>query len=291
MSNVSIMGIDISKRSFQLHGATAEGAPVLRRKLLRGKVLEFLASSQRLQDMNSNKVESFSDQSVRNTVQLPGRPRRVTVLGGSTSMLWVIWAPSAGRAVTDYDIRYYAGSTDPSNDADWIEPGEPGGHDHTGTATLVSIGGLEPAAAYRVQVRAVTDDHDAGPWSESAGGATLAPVGGEVGGQVSGSSLSMTFEEELDPGSRPSGEAFTVTATPAAGSPRTISGTGRARIAGRSVTVPMASAAAQCEAETRRDRVGVPEKLRPFSARARTFSGFPRLRPGSRYRAPRFASG
>ena len=32
MSNGSIIGVDISKRSFQLHGATAEGAVVLRRK-------------------------------------------------------------------------------------------------------------------------------------------------------------------------------------------------------------------------------------------------------------------
>ena len=31
MANVSIIGIDISKRSFQIHGATADGAPVLRR--------------------------------------------------------------------------------------------------------------------------------------------------------------------------------------------------------------------------------------------------------------------
>ena len=44
MNNVSIIGIDISKSSFQLHGATADGAPVLRKKLSRGKVLEFLAS-------------------------------------------------------------------------------------------------------------------------------------------------------------------------------------------------------------------------------------------------------
>ena len=44
MDNVSIIGIDISKRSFQVHGAAADGAPVLRRKLSRGKVLEFLAS-------------------------------------------------------------------------------------------------------------------------------------------------------------------------------------------------------------------------------------------------------
>ena len=33
MDYVSIIGIDISKRSFQLHGATATGVPVLRRKL------------------------------------------------------------------------------------------------------------------------------------------------------------------------------------------------------------------------------------------------------------------
>ena len=44
MDNVPIIGLDISKRSFQVHGATADGAPVLRRKLSRGKVLEFLAA-------------------------------------------------------------------------------------------------------------------------------------------------------------------------------------------------------------------------------------------------------
>ena len=40
---VSIIGIDISKRYFQLHGAAADGEPVLRRKLTRSKLLEFLA--------------------------------------------------------------------------------------------------------------------------------------------------------------------------------------------------------------------------------------------------------
>ncbi len=40
---VSIIGIDISKRYFHLHGATADGEPVLRRKLTRSKLLEFLA--------------------------------------------------------------------------------------------------------------------------------------------------------------------------------------------------------------------------------------------------------
>ncbi len=40
---VSVIVIDISKRYFQLHGATADGEPVLRKKLTRSKLLGFLA--------------------------------------------------------------------------------------------------------------------------------------------------------------------------------------------------------------------------------------------------------
>ena len=47
MDNVSIVGIDIWKRSFQVPGVTADGASVLRRKLTRAKVLECLASQPR----------------------------------------------------------------------------------------------------------------------------------------------------------------------------------------------------------------------------------------------------
>ena len=43
MEHTTIIGIDISKRSFQLHGATAEGKPVFRRTLSRGKFLDFLS--------------------------------------------------------------------------------------------------------------------------------------------------------------------------------------------------------------------------------------------------------
>ena len=35
MDNVRIIGIEISKSSFQVHGATASGEPVLRKKLSR----------------------------------------------------------------------------------------------------------------------------------------------------------------------------------------------------------------------------------------------------------------
>ena len=43
MEVVSIIGLDIAKNTFQAHGATADGGVVFRKKLARGKVLEFLS--------------------------------------------------------------------------------------------------------------------------------------------------------------------------------------------------------------------------------------------------------
>ena len=45
MEQVTIIGIDISKRSFQLHRATAEGKPVFGKKLSREKFLVFLSEA------------------------------------------------------------------------------------------------------------------------------------------------------------------------------------------------------------------------------------------------------
>ena len=45
MEHTTIIGIDISKRSFQLHGATAEGSPVFCRTSSRGKFLSFLSDA------------------------------------------------------------------------------------------------------------------------------------------------------------------------------------------------------------------------------------------------------
>ena len=44
MEQVSIIGIDLAKNSFQLHGARADGSVAFRKKLSRGKVLDFLAA-------------------------------------------------------------------------------------------------------------------------------------------------------------------------------------------------------------------------------------------------------
>ncbi len=44
MEQVTIIGLDLAKRAFQAHGATAEGQVAFRKKLSRGQVLAFFAS-------------------------------------------------------------------------------------------------------------------------------------------------------------------------------------------------------------------------------------------------------
>ncbi len=44
MEEVTIIGIDLAKRSFQVHGARADGSVAFRRKLGRGKLLGLLGS-------------------------------------------------------------------------------------------------------------------------------------------------------------------------------------------------------------------------------------------------------
>jgi len=43
MAEATLIGIDLAKRVFHLHGAAADGSVVFRRKLSRGQVLAFLA--------------------------------------------------------------------------------------------------------------------------------------------------------------------------------------------------------------------------------------------------------
>ena len=47
MEQVTIIGIDLAKHSFQLHGAQTNGSVAFRKKPSRGKLLDFLASQPR----------------------------------------------------------------------------------------------------------------------------------------------------------------------------------------------------------------------------------------------------
>ena len=43
MSNIKVLGIDLAKNVFQLHGANGKGKCVLKKRLSRSKLVEFIA--------------------------------------------------------------------------------------------------------------------------------------------------------------------------------------------------------------------------------------------------------
>ena len=111
------------------------------------------------------------------TATAPGAPASPTVQVQSATSLLVAWKAPANdgdTAILDYDLRYYAGSEDPTAEADWIEEGETGGHTHTGTDKTATITGLSKNTAYRVQVRAQNAIGE-GAWSASVWAATVPP--------------------------------------------------------------------------------------------------------------------
>ena len=94
----------------------------------------------------------------------------------SSRNLSVSWAAPTvgGSAVTGYELRYYAGSSDPDDEADWVLRNESNGGIPslgTNTGTSATLTGLAASTAYRVQVRA-TNGVVWGPWSPSGTGTT-----------------------------------------------------------------------------------------------------------------------
>ncbi len=114
----------------------------------------------------------------RNAVA-PGAPAVTTINGGDAASaagsLTVNWsAPTAtgGSGIIDYDLRYFQGTADPTDEADWVEDGEAAGLPGLVTTTSATITGLKANTSYRVQVRAANAAGE-GPWSASGDGSTI----------------------------------------------------------------------------------------------------------------------
>ena len=70
MKEVSIIGLDIAKNTFQAHGATVDGGVVFRKKLSRGRFLSFCQSNR--------------------LVLLRWKPALRRITGGGRSRRWVM---------------------------------------------------------------------------------------------------------------------------------------------------------------------------------------------------------
>ena len=102
--------------------------------------------------------------------EVPGQPGAPSVSAASATSLTVNWsAPSnAGPAITDYDVRYRAGTS-----GGWSDAG------HTGTAVTETLTGLSENTSYQVQVRA-TNDEGTSAWSSPGSGTTDGPLTGGI---------------------------------------------------------------------------------------------------------------
>ena len=141
-------------------------------------------SGVKLHDADNLEIANFGPKPVTNRVQAadptaPGAPAAPTVSAVSSSRnLSVSWtAPTAGSsAISDYELRYYEGSSDPSDESDWVRQNEASGLPDPGTSTSATISGLKASTAYRVQVRA-ENGTGWGPWSTSGSATTNAASG------------------------------------------------------------------------------------------------------------------
>ncbi len=136
---------------------------------------------------NPTQIRGFVRAGAAAPPEAPSAPTvtAVTGKGGHLSVSWT--APNNGGAdITDYDLRYFAGSADPTNASDWVGDGEVTGlpalsqdtSTDPPTAPPVSgtITGLKPSTAYRVQVRAQNASGESA-WSSSGSGTTNAASG------------------------------------------------------------------------------------------------------------------
>ncbi len=126
-------------------------------------------------DEDGLKPANFTNVSVTNLVAAtaPAAPAAPSVSAVTSSRnLTVSWtAPTSSSTITDYDLRYYAGSSDPDDEEDWVLEHESSGLTDPGTSTSATLSGLAASTAYRVQVRA-QNGTGKGPWSPSGTGTT-----------------------------------------------------------------------------------------------------------------------
>ena len=185
--------------------------------------------------------ETVTTMTAQTTVPPPA-PTGLTVSAGTSwGELHASWTAPSGVTVTDYDLRYHAGSADPTDEADWIEEGESLGLRNPGTSTSATIARLRTDTVYRVQVRAASAVGE-GAWSDSASARidSTAPVLRIARVNRDGTELTLHYDDPLDSSSAPAHGRFSVSVD---GSERTLWRSGAVTVSGTTVTINLGNPA------------------------------------------------
>ena len=207
-----------------------------------------------LKDAVGNKTAAFSGKEADNETPAP--------MFSSASV-------NGTTLTVTFDLALDTGSR-PAGSAFRVSATRPGGTDRTingtGTATVSGKTATVTLGDAVVHGEALTVRYTApgtGPLQDAAGndafGFTSQPADNDTpdaalpaatDATVYENTLTVTFNEALDAGSRPAGSAFRVSATPPDGAPRNIAGAGAATVSGMTATVTLGQAVAHGEAVT-----------------------------------------
>ena len=194
-------------------------------------------------DDNEETLTSPATAAVAAETAVPDAPQSLNVSPDDTGTLDVSWeapASDGGSAITGYKVQWKSGSEDYDGSAGSTRQAEitdPASRTHT-------ITGLTDGVEYTVRVIAVNDVGD-GPPSDEATATPRETTPPELAtATVDGTTLTLTYDEDLDENSEPSSDAFSVA----------VGGTGRAvdgvSVSGSSVILTLGSAVAAEETVT-----------------------------------------
>ena len=169
-------------------------------------------SAARLRDVVGNVAASFSGRQATNATQAadqptacaPGVPAGLEVVRGESGQLLASWnAPDSGLTPTGYTLQWK------QSGEDWADPDKVSETDVTGTSHLIT--GLTDGVEYAVRVFAYKDDAVGAPSGEVAATPQETVPPSPSSASVDGATLTITFDEPLNPGETPDKSAFSVT--------------------------------------------------------------------------------
>ena len=193
-----------------------------------------------IQDTLGRKADSFTGQVVTNDTaasgggrsdpaEAPGAPDSLEVVRHESGKLRASWeAPDSGPAPTGYTVQWKESGDD------WTDQDDVSEANVKETSHVIT--GLTDGVEYAVRVMARKGDAESAPSGEVAATPQETEPPAPSSASVDGATLTITFDEPLDPGETPAKSAFAVTARDVGWGVETVA------VSGSGVTITLAAA-------------------------------------------------